>query len=250
MANKRMFALSIVDTDKFLEMPMTSRYLYYELGMRGDDDGFVSNPRKILRITGCRNDDLKKLAEEGYIKIFDSGILVITDWHTNNYIRSDRYQPTTHQSEYKLYYGGIPLGIPSGIPSGSVEQTKQDKISKEQQQEIKTERIVEKYNLKNIIVTLISEGHEQAAINHALLLLNSSKTKVRNPGAWLRRALEEGWTNSEMERKEAERKENEAITAAVREVMERERRQAEEEITTPEFVDALKRHVLTKKEER
>lgn len=229
MANKRMFALSIVDTDKFLEMPMTSRYLYYELGMRGDDDGFVSNPRKILRITGCRNDDLKKLAEEGYIKIFDSGILVITDWRTNNYIRSDRYQPTTHQSEYKLYYGGIPLGI----PSGSVEQTRQDKISKEQQQEIKTERIVEKYNLKNIIVTLISEGHEQAAINHALLLLNSSKTKVRNPGAWLRAAVEGNWTDAEAERKEAARKENAEIAEAAREAMENDLKEAgQEELTT------------------
>lgn len=103
MANKRMFSLSIIDTDKFLEMPLSSRYLYYELGMRGDDDGFVGNPRKILRITGCRDDDLRKLAEMGYVKIFESGVLVITHRKVNNNIRSDRYQPTMYIAEKAEY---------------------------------------------------------------------------------------------------------------------------------------------------
>lgn len=239
MANKRMFALCIVDTDKFLEMPMSSRYLYYELGMRGDDDGFVSNPRKILRITGCRTDDLKKLAEEGYIRIFDSGILVITDWHANNYIRSDRYQPTRHKAEYELYYG-IPLGIPNGIPSGSIEQTRIDKISKEQQQ--KTEQIIGKYGVRKTVDTLRKEGSEEEAIVRALLLLASAK-KVRNPGAWLRRAVEENWTDAEAERKEAMRRENEAITAVAREAMEKERLETEREPINDDFFEkALKRH--------
>ena len=59
MANKRMFSLSVVDTDKFLEMPLSSRLLYYELGMRADDDGFVGNWKKILLFTGLKEDDMK-----------------------------------------------------------------------------------------------------------------------------------------------------------------------------------------------
>ena len=136
MANKRMFSLSIIDTDKFLEMPLTSRYLYYELGMRGDDDGFVGNPRKILRSTGCRDDDLRKLVEMGYVRIFESGVLVIRDWKINNNIRSDRYQPTIYiaeKAEYERFieviegtgqqkHLGIPPGIPPGIPTVCIEQ--------------------------------------------------------------------------------------------------------------------------------
>lgn len=108
--------------------------------------------------------------------------------------------------------------------------------------------LIETLDVQKTVKALCGEGHSQSAINHALLLLDSAGKKVRNPGAWLRRAVEGNWTDPEAERKEAERKENEAITAAAREVMERERKEAEEEITTPEFVDALKRHVLTKEE--
>ena len=132
MAKKRMFSLDIVDTDKFLEMPLTDRYLYYELGMRGDDDGFVSNPKKIMRITGCRDADIIILEQKGYIKIFRSGILIITDWRINNYIRADRYTPTIHQSEYAEYQA-LTAGIPDGIPMGDTDQSSIVKVKQQQQ---------------------------------------------------------------------------------------------------------------------
>lgn len=99
MANKRMFSLSVVDTDQFLEMPLSSRLLYYELGMRADDDGFVANWKKILAFTGLKEDDLKVLVAKKYIIPFDSGVIVIRHWRMNNYLQNDRTKPTIYQKE-------------------------------------------------------------------------------------------------------------------------------------------------------
>ena len=89
-----MFSLSVVDTDTFLEMPLSSRLLYYELGMRADDDGFVDNFKKILLFTGLKEDDLKVLIAKQYVLPFDSGVIVIRHWRMNNYLRNDRYKST------------------------------------------------------------------------------------------------------------------------------------------------------------
>ena len=102
MANKRMFSIDVTETDTFLEMPLTAQALYFHIAMRGDDDGFVSNPRSIMRVTGCNENDLKTLAESGYIITFRSGVIVISDWKVNNYLRGDRYKPTTFQNELSM----------------------------------------------------------------------------------------------------------------------------------------------------
>ena len=101
MAKRRMYSLDIVDTDEFLEMPATAQALYFHLGMRADDDGFVSNPKKITKMVNCSTSDLELLTEKGYIIKFDTGIVVIRDWKQNNYIRSDRYMPTRYREEKK-----------------------------------------------------------------------------------------------------------------------------------------------------
>lgn len=99
MAQKRMFSLSVVDTDQFLDMPISSRLLYYELGMRADDDGFVDNFKKILLFTGLKEDDLKVLIAKQYVLPFDSGVIVIRHWRMNNYLQKDRVKPTIYQDE-------------------------------------------------------------------------------------------------------------------------------------------------------
>ena len=101
MAQKRMFSLSVVDTDQFLEMPLSSRLLYYELGMRADDDGFVANWKKILAFTGLKEDDMKILITKKYIIPFESGVIVIRHWRLNNYLQKDRTKPTIYQEELK-----------------------------------------------------------------------------------------------------------------------------------------------------
>ena len=99
MAQRRMFSLKIIETDIFLEMPQTSRLLYYELGMRADDDGFVSTPKMIMKITGCSEDDLKILSAKKYIIPFESGVIVIRHWNENNYIQNDRKHDTRYIAE-------------------------------------------------------------------------------------------------------------------------------------------------------
>lgn len=99
MANKRMFSVDVVETDAFLDLPPKVQALYFHLGMRADDDGFVSSPRTIVRTIGCNASDLKQLEAAGYVISFNSGVLVVTDWKVNNTLKSDRYHKTMFQSE-------------------------------------------------------------------------------------------------------------------------------------------------------
>ena len=121
MARKRMFDLEIVDTDLFLEMPQSTQNLYFHLGMRADDDGFVSNPKKIVRTIGANDDDLKILFTKQFIIPFDSGIVVIRHWKLNNYLRKDRYIETIYKEEKKKLKedenGVYNLSDDAGIPN-------------------------------------------------------------------------------------------------------------------------------------
>lgn len=102
MANRRMFSLDVVNTDRFLEMSSSAQCLYFHLGMRADDDGFVSSPKMIAKIANCSEDDLRLLATKGYIIPLDKGVIVITHWKQSNYIQKDRYKPTMYQEEKAL----------------------------------------------------------------------------------------------------------------------------------------------------
>jgi hypothetical protein len=99
MAQRRMFSQKIIDTDNFLDMPVSARELYFEFGMRADDDGFVSNPKKIMKMIGAGDDDIKVLISKSFIIPFHSGVCVISDWKIHNYIQNDRYQETQFKAE-------------------------------------------------------------------------------------------------------------------------------------------------------
>ena len=96
-----MFSLDVVDSDRFMEMGVSARELYFQLGMRGDDDGFVGNPKRIMRSVGASEDDLKILQAKEFIHEFESGVIVILDWRLNNNLRNDRYKPTIYTEERK-----------------------------------------------------------------------------------------------------------------------------------------------------
>lgn len=99
MAERRMFAKTIIDSDVFLDMPVTARLLYYDLSMRADDDGFINSPKKIQRMIGASDDDLKVLITKKFIIPFESGVVVIKHWRIHNYIQKDRYKPTVYREE-------------------------------------------------------------------------------------------------------------------------------------------------------
>ena len=102
MAQKRMFNISITDTDKFLDMPATSQNLYFHLNMHADDDGFVDSPKRIMRNVSASQDDMNILLSKQFIFVFESGVLVIRDWKIHNIIRKDTYKPTLYEEEKNL----------------------------------------------------------------------------------------------------------------------------------------------------
>lgn len=139
MAEKRMFSKTIVDSDAFLDMPLSSQALYFHLSMRADDDGFLNNARKIQRVIGASDDDLKLLIMKRFIITFGDGILVIKHWRMNNYLRADRHKPTVYQEELAMldikdngsYTIKDAACLPTGIPYDNqcVTQVSIDKIS-------------------------------------------------------------------------------------------------------------------------
>ena len=144
MAERRMMAKSVIETDLFMDMPMSTQCLYFHLLLRADDDGFITSPKRIMREIGCHDDDMRLLVAKSYIIPFESGVIVIKHWKIHNFIRSDRYKPThcdekaqvelTKKKTYELKEpansrgdgkphtngttGGIPSGMSDGIPNG------------------------------------------------------------------------------------------------------------------------------------
>lgn len=99
MAERRMFTKKIIDSDAFLDMPLSTQSLYFHLNMRADDDGFVNNPKKIQRMIGASEDDLKLLVAKRFILCFENGVIVIKHWRMHNLLRKDRYNPTQYAEE-------------------------------------------------------------------------------------------------------------------------------------------------------
>jgi hypothetical protein len=125
MAERRMISLEVVDTDAFLDMPQSSQLLYFHLSIRADDDGFVSNPRKIARTLGVGVDDMKVLIGKKFVIAFEDGVCVIKHWRINNFIRKDIYKETKYlnlkqtlfirpNGAYTLNDDGNAIPIPKG----------------------------------------------------------------------------------------------------------------------------------------
>ena len=135
MAERRMFAKTIIDSDAFLDMPLSTQVLYFHLSMRADDDGFVNNPRKIQRMIGSSDDDLKLLMVKQFLIAFESGVVVIKHWKIHNYIRNDRYKPTIYQDERKQLEESeskaYELGIPNGYQMDTQVRLGKDSIDKD-----------------------------------------------------------------------------------------------------------------------
>ena len=99
MAERRMFAKRIIDSDAFLDMPLSTQSLYFHLSMRADDEGFINNPKRIQRMIGASDDDCKLLIAKGFILVFETGVIVIKHWKIHNYIQKDRFKPTICSEE-------------------------------------------------------------------------------------------------------------------------------------------------------
>lgn len=102
MAKKRMFSLGVLDTDAFLDMPLSAQALYFHLSLRADDDGFIGNPKRITQNVGASLDDLRILIAKRFVLTFEDGVIVIKHWRMHNTIKRDRYTATNYAEDLKM----------------------------------------------------------------------------------------------------------------------------------------------------
>ncbi|WP_455790297.1 phage replication initiation protein [Clostridium butyricum] len=165
-----MFSLDVVDTDKFLELPVSSQNLYFHLGMRADDDGFISSPKKIASMVNCSADDLKLLIAKNYLIPFESGVVVVTDWKVNNWVRPDRKQETRFRDEssmlkvkndvYQLVLECQPKVIPNDNPvtTKSHTEVRLDKYSiKKKEKDTSLDKIINSYTQDEELINTIRD---------------------------------------------------------------------------------------------
>lgn len=134
-----MFNKQITRSDAFLDMPRSTRLLYYDLSLDADDDGFIDKYKSIMRLTGASEDDLKLLIAKSFIIPFENGVIVIKHWRMNNLIRSDRYKPTVYQEEKKQlslkengsYTKKTTIGIPNDNQRETQYSIEKDSLVKE-----------------------------------------------------------------------------------------------------------------------
>ncbi len=155
MANRRMFSQTIIDSDAFLDMPLSTQSLYFHLSMRADDEGFINNPNKICRMIGAGTDELKLLTAKRFIIQFQSGVVVIKHWLIHNMIRKDRMKQTLHSEEKSQItikdndvYTEVPVtvGIPYVAecqPDGN-QTTAQVSIGKVRLEEVSIDKVIDK----------------------------------------------------------------------------------------------------------
>lgn len=104
MANKRMFSLSITDSDAFLSLPLTAQALYFHLGMRADDRGYVDKPVAILKMVSATNGDMENLISKKFVLFRANGLVLIKHWNLNNTLRKDRLKETTYKEDLTTLY--------------------------------------------------------------------------------------------------------------------------------------------------
>lgn len=90
MAERRMFSRRVIESARFLRMPVSAQALYFHLGMQADDDGVVEG-YKVLRMVGANEDDLRVLVAKGFAIVLNEDLVTyLTDWNENNRMRADR----------------------------------------------------------------------------------------------------------------------------------------------------------------
>lgn len=168
MAEKRMFSKQIVDSDAFLEMPLSTQALYFHLSMRADDDGFLNNAKKVMKIIGANQNDYDLLVAKSFVIQFPDGICVIKHWRINNYLRKDRYAETIYQEEkacltvqpngrYSLRNAAesdddLPLGIP--VVNQSDTQYRIDKNREEKNSIYSAEKLHDEQSLDDFFESI------------------------------------------------------------------------------------------------
>lgn len=203
MAERRMFAKSIIDSDTFIDMPTSSRLLYFDLSMRADDDGFVNSPKKIMKMTGASQDDLKMLIVKSFIIPFESGVVVIKHWKIHNYIQKDRYKETMYTEEKSLLYekeNNEYCMYPECIQNVSKMDTQvrlgEDRLGKDRLVEDSLDEDTEKDNgKKNLSLSTIVDAYHSTCVSFPKV-----RTLTENRKKALNARLRTGYTLEDFQR--------------------------------------------------
>ena len=203
MSDRRMFAKTIIDSDAFLDMPLSSQALYFHLSMRADDDGFINNPKKIQRTVGSSDDDLKLLIAKNFLIPFETGVVVIKHWKIHNYIRGDRKKDTVYQEEmaqltvkdngaYTLCQSNV-----SQLSGNCQHRLGKDSIGKDN---IYIAHLDLKYvKLTDVQYNKLKKDYPSEDIDNCILLLdeyvtiNGNKNKYKDWNLVLRKSIREQW---------------------------------------------------------
>lgn len=175
MADRRCFTKKITESDAFLEMPVSTQALYFHLNMNAcDDDGFVNSPKKVARMVGASEDDLRLLILKNFVIAFDTGVIVIKHWRMHNSLRNDRYHPTDYQEEFKQL--GLKDNGSYTLSGNQVATDWQPLVS-----EMETEHNLTKHNITKHNLT----KHKYGQYNN-VLLTDEDMEKLKNefPRDW------------------------------------------------------------------
>jgi hypothetical protein len=199
-----MFAKTIIDSDAFLDMPLSSQALYFHLSMRADDDGFINNAKKIQRMLGCADDDLKILLAKNFIIPFETGVCVIKHWKIHNLIQKDRYKPTVyleHKQQLSLKNNNVYTmdtqciqdvsKVEPQVSIGKVSQGKESTIPSNFSISDKVILWAEKNNHTNL----------QKHFDNFVLSCQARNYKYTNWDAAFMKAIRDNWAGVQAERK-------------------------------------------------
>lgn len=220
MASKRMFDKAIIEQDGFFDLPMEAKAIYFLLGMEADDEGFI-NPRKVLRLYGGTDDNIRILAAKGFIIPFETGVIVITDWKRNNYIDKKRVKPTIYQQEKaqltfdevseKYVFNKCLTNVKQTLKQNRLEENRIEEISidknKEQSSCVSNKKTKKKFGVYNRV--LLTEDEYNKLVNEfgetfiqkqiekldEYVESNNNKNKYTNYNLVLRKAIREKWFN-------------------------------------------------------
>lgn len=215
MAERRMFAKTIIDSDAFLDMPCSAQALYFHLAMRADDDGFLNNPKKIQRMVGASDDDLKLLLAKRFILAFESGVIVIKHWRIHNYIQRDRYKPTVYTDEKAQLTtkenGAYTLCIQDGYRSDTQVRLGKDRLGQDRIEEVETRTKHGEYGwvlLTDDQYAKLEKDLGKEELDRCIRYVDESAQSNGNKNRWkdwnlvIRRCHREGWGRRDERREE------------------------------------------------
>ena len=212
MAERRMFAKRIIDSDAFIDMPSSAQCLYFHMAMRADDDGFINSPKTIMRMIGASEDDLRILLAKQFIIAFETGIVVIKHWRIHNYIQSDRYKKTTFYEEKdqlatdqtNAYVYKTDTGCIQGVSKMDTQvRLGKDRLGKDNNKKTEIDAMIDEYS-ENLILrsTLIEFAKSRKALrkpmtSNALKLILVKLDKLASTDqekiAIVEQSIERGW---------------------------------------------------------